>query len=63
MVSSKGLVEASKQRVENLKLQVRGGDSTPRQGRLMKEWLSIEPTYEHWRSRQRAMRFVGRKLH
>jgi hypothetical protein len=64
MVSSKGdfVVKLPKQRVEELEASGAGRRFDPGHGRLMKEWLSVEPAYEHWLALAReAMRFVGRK--
>jgi hypothetical protein len=64
-VSSKGcfVVKLPKQRVEALEDSGTGRRFDPGHGRLMKEWLSLDPSSKgEWRSPAReALRFVGQK--
>jgi hypothetical protein len=64
MVSSRGsfVVKLPKHRVESLEASGAGQRFDPCHGRLMKEWLALQPTSkENWLSLAReAMRFVGR---
>jgi hypothetical protein len=63
MVSSRGsfVVKLLKHRVESLEAAGAGQRFDPGHGRLMKEWLALQPTSkESWLSLAReAMRFVG----
>ena len=63
MVSSSGnfVVKLPKQRVEALEASGAGRRFDPGHGRLMKEWLSLDPASEEdWLSLAReALRFVG----
>jgi hypothetical protein len=63
MVSSRGsfVVKLPKHRVESLEAAGAGQRFDPGHGRLMKEWLALQPTSkESWLSLAReAMRFVG----
>lgn len=65
MVSSSGnfVVKLPKQRVEALEALGAGRRFDPGHGRLMKEWLSLDPASEEdWLSLAReALRFVGQK--
>lgn len=65
MVSSKGrfVVKLPKQRVEALQASGIGQRFDPGHGRLMKEWLELEPGFErNWLSLAReALRFVSQK--
>jgi hypothetical protein len=64
MVSSRGsfVVKLPKHRVESLEASGAGQRFGPGDGRLMKEWLALQPTSkENWLSLAgEAMRFVGR---
>jgi hypothetical protein len=64
-VSSKGcfVVKLPKQRVEALEDSGTGRRFDPGHGRLMKEWLSLDPSSKgEWLSLAReALRFVGQK--
>jgi hypothetical protein len=64
MVSSKGqfVVKLPKQRVDALVASGVGERFDPGHGRLMKEWLALEPTSgEDWLAlATEALRFVGR---
>lgn len=65
MVSSSGnfVVKLPKQRIEALEASGAGRRFDPGHGRLMKEWLSLDPASEEdWLALAReALRFVGRK--
>jgi hypothetical protein len=65
MVSSKEcfVVKLPKQRVEALEASGTGRRFDPGHGRLMKEWLSLDPSSEaEWISlAHEALRFVGQK--
>ena len=65
MVSSKGLfvIKLPKERVDALEAAGAGQRFDPGQGRLMKEWLSVEPTSkEDWLALAReALKFAAMK--